>query len=68
VTVPGKGIVNFPAVVDFLREAGWAGQWLGEHVGIGTYEFEKTPQAVDIYPEYRDYMVNVLHLNLGLKV
>jgi sugar phosphate isomerase/epimerase len=68
VTVPGKGIVNFPAVVDFLREAGWNGQWLGEHVGIGTYEFEKTPQAVDIYPEYKNYMVNVLHLNLALKV
>lgn len=67
VTVPGKGIVNFPAVVDFLRESGWTGNWLGEHVGIGTYEFERTPDAVKIYPEYRDYMVNVLHLNLGLK-
>ena len=68
VTVPGKGIVNFPAVVDFLREAGWTGNWLGEHVGIGTYEFERTPDAVKIYPEYRDYLVNVLHLNLALKV
>ena len=68
VTAPGKGIVNFPAVVDFLRDAGWTGQWLGEHVGIGTYEFERSPDAVKIYPEYKDYMVNVLHLNLGLKV
>ncbi len=68
VTVPGKGIVNFPAVVDFLEDAGWTGCWLGEHVGIGTYEFERSPDAVSIYPAYRDYMVNVLHLNLGLKV
>jgi sugar phosphate isomerase/epimerase len=68
VTVPGKGIVNFPAVVDFLKDAGWTGQWLGEHVGIGTYEFERSPDAVSIYPAYKDYMVNVLHLNLALKV
>jgi len=68
IVMPGKGVVNFPAVVDFLKEAGWTGQWLGEHVGIGTYEFERTAQAVDLYPEYRDYMVSVLHLNLGLKV
>jgi len=68
VTVPGKGIVNFPAVADFLKEAGWEGQWLGEHVGIGTYEFERTPEAVNVYPEYKNYMVNVLHLNLALKV
>jgi sugar phosphate isomerase/epimerase len=68
VTVPGKGIVNFPAVVDFLREAEWTGQWMGEHVGIWTYEFERSAKAVEIYPEYRDYMVNVLHLNLALKV
>jgi sugar phosphate isomerase/epimerase len=68
VTVPGKGIVNFPAVVEFLKDAGWTGQWLGEHVGIGTYEFERSPDAVSIYPAYKDYMVNVLHLNLALKV
>jgi sugar phosphate isomerase/epimerase len=68
VTAPGKGIINFPAVVDFLKDAEWTGQWLGEHVGIGTYDFERTADAVNIYPEYRDYMVNVLHLNLGLKV
>jgi sugar phosphate isomerase/epimerase len=67
-TMPGKGMVNFPAVVEFLKEAGWKGNWMGEHVGIGTYEFERTAQAVDIYPAYKDYMVNVLHLNLGLKV
>jgi len=67
-TMPGKGIVNFPAVVDFLKEAGWTGQWMGEHVGIGTYEFETKPEAVEIYPAYKDYMVNTLHLNLGLKV
>jgi sugar phosphate isomerase/epimerase len=68
VEAPGKGIVNFPAVVDFLKEAGWTGYWMGEHVGIGTYEFERTAKAVEIYPEYKDYMVNTLHLNLDLKV
>jgi sugar phosphate isomerase/epimerase len=68
IVMPGKGVVNFPAVVDFLRDAGWSGQWLGEHVGIGTYEFEKSPQAVEIYPAYKDYLVNVLHLKLDLKV
>jgi sugar phosphate isomerase/epimerase len=68
IVMPGKGMVNFPAVVDFLKESGWTGQWLGEHVGIGTYEFERTPEAVSIYPAFKDYMVDVLHLNLGLKV
>ncbi len=68
VVLPGKGIVDFPAVVDFLREAGFAGQWMGENVGIGTYEFERTAKAVDVYPHFKDYMVNKLGLKLDLKV
>jgi sugar phosphate isomerase/epimerase len=68
VVLPGKGIVDFPAVVAFLKEAGWTGQWMGENVGIGTYEFERSPEAVNIYPYFRDYMINKLGLRLDLKV
>ena len=68
VVLPGKGIVDFPAVVDFLKEAGFTGQWMGENVGIGTYEFERTAQAVNVYPHFKDYMVNRLGLKLDLKV
>jgi sugar phosphate isomerase/epimerase len=68
VVLPGKGVVDFPAVVDFLREAGFTGQWMGENVGIGTYEFEKTSEAVNVYPHFKDYMVNKLGLKLDLKV
>lgn len=68
VVLPGQGVVDFPSVVNFLREAGWEGQWMGEIVGIGTYDFERTPEAVKVYPYFRDYMVNELGLSLDLQI
>lgn len=68
VVKPGEGIVDFPAVVAFLKDAGWDGQWMGEHVGIGTYEFERSDKATSVYPYFRDYMVNELGLKLDLEV
>jgi sugar phosphate isomerase/epimerase len=68
VVLPGKGVVDFPAVVDFLREAEFTGQWMGENVGIGTYEFERSAEAVKVYPYFRDYMVDQLGLRLDLRV
>jgi hypothetical protein len=41
---------------------------MGENVGIGTYEFERTAQAVEVYPHFKDYMENKLGLKLDLKV
>ncbi len=68
VVLPGEGIVDFKSVVEFLLEAGWDGQWMGEIVGIGTYERERTAEAVDVYPFYVDYMEDELGLDLGLEV
>jgi sugar phosphate isomerase/epimerase len=68
VVLPGKGVVDFPAVVDFLKEAEWAGQWMGENVGIGTYELERTADAVKVYPHFKEYMTSRLGLKLDLKV
>jgi len=68
VVLPGKGIVNFPAVVDFLRDAEFTGFWLGEHVGIGTYEYVRTRESLNAtYPYFKDYMVKTLGLNLDMK-
>jgi sugar phosphate isomerase/epimerase len=66
VVLPGKGVVNFPAVVDFLKEAEFTGFFLGEHVGIGTYDYVRTPDAVNAYPAFRDNMVNTLGLSLAV--
>jgi sugar phosphate isomerase/epimerase len=68
VVLPGKGIVGFPAVVDFLKEAEFTGQWMGENVGIGTYESERSPEAVKVYPYFKDYMEDTLGLKLDLRV
>jgi sugar phosphate isomerase/epimerase len=68
VVLPGNGVVNFPAVVDFLKEAEFTGFWLGEHVGIGTYELERSAKAVELYPYFRDYMVETLGLKLDLEL
>ncbi len=62
--LPGKGIVNFPAVVDFLNEAEFTGFFLGEPVGIGTYDYVRTPDAVNAYPAFRDCMMNTIGLSL----
>jgi len=64
VVLPGEGIVDFPAVVDFLKEAEFTGFWLGEHVGIGTYEYVRTKESMSAYPVFRDYMVQKLSLKL----
>ena len=68
VVLPGDGIVDFPAVVEFLKEAEWDGQWMGENVGIGTYEVERTTAAVDVYPHFKTYMEDELGLDLSLEV
>ena len=68
VVLPGEGIVDFPSVVEFLKEAEWDGQWMGENVGIGTYEVERTTAAVDVYPHFKSYMEDVLGLDLSLEI
>jgi sugar phosphate isomerase/epimerase len=68
VVLPGEGIVDFPAVVEFLKEAEWDGQWMGEIVGIGRYDVERTPEAVTVYPHFKTYMEDVLGLDLSLEV
>jgi sugar phosphate isomerase/epimerase len=65
VVLPGKGIVNFPEVVDFLKEAEFTGYWLGEHVGIGTYEYVRTPESMTTYPVFKEYMTKTLGLSLS---
>lgn len=65
VVLPGKGIVNFPEVVAFLREAGFAGYWLGEHVGIGTYDYVRTKESMTTYPVFKEYMTTTLGLSLS---
>lgn len=68
VVLPGEGIVDFPPVVEFLKDAEWDGQWMGENVGIGTYDVERTSAAVDVYPHFKSYMEDVLGLDLSLEV
>lgn len=62
--VPGKGAVNFPAVVEFLKESDFTGFVLGEHIGLANYDFVRSPREVEIYPLYRDYFVGTLGLKL----
>ena len=62
--VPGKGSVNFPAVVEFLKESEFDGFVLGEHVGLANYDFVRSPREVEIYPLYRDYFVGQLGIKL----
>jgi sugar phosphate isomerase/epimerase len=68
VVLPGEGVVDFPAVVEFLREAEFTGLWLGEHIGIGTYDYVRSPESVNAYSAFKDYMTQTLNLDLGLKV
>ena len=63
--VPGKGKVDFPAVVQFLKETEFEGCVLGEHIGIGNYDFVRSPREVEVYPQYKEYFTNTLGLNLG---
>lgn len=62
--VPGGGSVNFPAVVEFLKESEFDGFVLGEHIGLANYDFVRSPREVEIYPLYRDYFVGKLGLKL----
>lgn len=64
IVIPGHGIVDFPAVVEFLKESDFDGCVLGEHIGLGTYEFVRSPESVNAYPEFKTYLVN----KLGLKI
>jgi sugar phosphate isomerase/epimerase len=54
----GKGVIDFPAVVDFLKESEFDGCVLGEHSGA------RTPESKDIYQEYKTYMAEKLRLQL----
>jgi sugar phosphate isomerase/epimerase len=62
--VPGKGAVNFPAVVEFLKESDFDGFVLGEYIGPGNYDFVRSPREVEIYPQYKAYFVGTLGLKL----
>ncbi len=64
IVVPGKGAVDFPAVVEFLKESDFDGCLLGEHIGLGTYDYVRRPESVEAYPAFRDYMVERLGLKL----
>lgn len=62
--VPGQGAVNFPAVVEFLKESDFDGFVLGEYIGLGNYDFVRSPREVEIYPKFKAYFAGPL----GLKV
>jgi sugar phosphate isomerase/epimerase len=62
--VAGQGTVNFPAVVDFLKETEFDGFVHGEHIGLGTYDFVRSPRELEVYPRYKDYFVDTLGLKL----
>jgi sugar phosphate isomerase/epimerase len=62
--VPGKGAVNFPAVVEFLKESDFDGFVLGEYIGPGNYDFVRSPREVEVYPQYKAYFVGTLGLKL----
>ena len=64
IVIPGHGIVDFPAVVEFLKESDFDGCVLGEHIGLGTYEFVRSKESVNAYPEFKSYLVD----KLGLKI
>ena len=52
--VPGKGKVDFPAVVQFLKETEFEGCVLGEHIGIGNYDFVRSPREGEVYPQVQE--------------
>lgn len=62
--VPGTGAVNFPAVVEFLKESDFDGFVLGEYIGLGNYDFVRSPREVEIYPKFKEYFVGTLGLKL----
>jgi len=62
--VPGQGAVNFPGIVDFLKESDFDGFVLGEYIGPGNYDFVRSPREVEIYPKYKEYFAGTLGLKL----
>ena len=66
--LPGKGAVDFPAVVDFLKETEFEGFFLGEHNGINRVIYPPTPENPEAFEEFKAYMVGKLGLSLALKV
>jgi sugar phosphate isomerase/epimerase len=62
--VAGQGTVNFPAVVEFLKETEFDGFVHGEHIGLGTYDFVRSPRELEVYPKYKEYFVDALGLKL----
>lgn len=60
--VPGKGAVNFPAVVDFLKDSDFDGFVLGEFIGLGNYDFVHSPRETEVYPKFKEYFTGALGL------
>ena len=59
----GQGVVNFPSVVQFLKESDYAGFVMGELIGIGQYDFVRQDES-SAYPVMYTYMKNRLELQL----
>ena len=62
--LPGSGVIKFPALVDFLKEAEFEGCLMGEYIGLGTFDFARSPEGVSVIPVYKEYMV----VRLGLQI
>ena len=60
----GKGIINFPALVDFLREAEFDGCVMGEHIGLGTFDLARSSEAPAAFPLFKEYATQKLGLRL----
>ncbi len=62
--IVGRGVVDFPAVVDFLKESDFDGFVLGEHIGLSQYDYVRKPESVEAYGEFKKYFVEKLGLNV----
>ncbi|HYL34601.1 MAG TPA: TIM barrel protein [Bryobacteraceae bacterium] len=62
--VPGQGAVNFPAVVEFLKESDFDGFVLGEYIGLGNYDFVNSTREPEVYPKFKQYFAGTLGLKL----
>lgn len=63
IVIPGKGVIDFAAVTEFLKESDFDGCVLGEHIGLGTYDFVRSKESVTAYPAFKAYFDK-----LGLKL
>lgn len=68
IVIPGHRIVDFPSVVEFLKDSDFDGCVLGEHIGLGTYDLVRTTESITAYPEFKSYLGEKLGLKLDLKV